>query len=219
MRGYLVDAILDARGKEVASEYYDQIAETGSQGFINLRGAKNQNLLHIDKHQIILTKQCYPEEHVELLATLEEFKSILTVVHRSAKITGFRRIGLAAEHRFKSGDTNNNKALFERLTTLPTPKFGASFALHYESRKPTSEGISPDINKSDFTNTIVDFYDSANDASFPADGQINANLDYQRYYTPPFDGKLNSEVEKQFYAFKKELELFHAELTRLGFHK
>jgi hypothetical protein len=87
--------------------------------------------------------------------------------------------------------------------------------MQYESRTPSAKGP-VNIAKDDFINAIYQFYDSAIDATNPSEGKINANLDFQHYYSPAVTTKIVDETEKLFYAFKKELTKFDQEITGMG---
>jgi len=217
--GLLVDALIDARGRQISDTYFTQIAEPSNNfGILTLTNDKDGNSLQIDKHQVIFTKSAYPNGHVKLDETFAEFKSIWNIIQGVAKLGGIRRIGIVAEHRFEP-TKNNNTELVASLTRLAPPQFPAHFSLHYENRILAKAGEAFDVNKSAFINLIYDFYDSSVDTSFPAEGKINANIDYQKYYTPSLDRKITEEMEAHFYAFKKELEIFDKELVKLGLKK
>lgn len=219
--GLVVDAILDARGKEIPETYYTQIAETrdtGKANSVSLQNSEKSNALLVDRENITFTKSAYPNSHINLDETISEFKNVWDVIQKVLKLKGIRRIGLVAEHRFEPAK-NSSMELLRTLTKLPDRANPASFSLHYESRLPIKPGIPIDAVKGAFTNLIYDFYDSALDTSSPEAGKINANLDYQTYYAPSLDARIVDEIETNFYAFKKELVNFEQELVRLGLRK
>lgn len=215
MWGMLIDALLDARGKEISDTYYTQIGETSNASLISMLNEKNGNSLLIDRQNIVFTKSAYPDSRVKLDEAFVEFKSIWSIIQKVVKFKGIRRIGIVAEHRLES-TKNNNIELISKLTQVPTPDFPAHFSLHYESRFPAKATDSIDEAKGCFTNVIYDFYDSALDGSVPVEGKINVTLDYQKYYAPLLDERIAEEMATHFYAFKKELIIFEEKLSSLG---
>ncbi|MGZ3240520.1 MAG: hypothetical protein ACXWJK_09165 [Burkholderiaceae bacterium] len=217
LRGSIIDALLEARGSAIPKTYYTAIAEGRDGGLVSLMNEDEGNLLMLDRQNVIFTKNSYAKGHVDLDSTFKEFINVFGVVQRVANFKGVRRIGLVAEHRFDA-IKNNNVELLANLTKLPTIEFPGHFTLHFESRAPATS--SPlDTAKGAFTNVIRDFYDSALDTSVPAEGKINANVDFQRYYAPALDTKISEAAEQHFFGFKKELSSFNADIIKLGFKK
>lgn len=218
MAGIIVDALLEARGKEISDTYFTQIAETANKGVVSLMNEKAGNTLIIDRQNVALTKSAYPNGHVKLDESFAEFKVIWGIIQKVVKFKEIRRIGIVAEHRFDVAQ-NNNIELIGALTKLPSCNSPANFTLHYESRIPAKSGAIIDTAKGGFTNFIYDYYDSSLDTSVPEEGKINANFDYQQYYSPSLDTRIVEEMEAHFYAFKKEQAIFEGELVRLGLRK
>lgn len=216
--GMLVDSILEARGKEIPNTYYTQIAETSKKGVVNLLNEDEGNSLLITRQDIAFTKDAYPNGHVNLDEAFSEFSRVWNVVQKTLKLKGVRRIGIVAEHRLNPPN-NNNLELMAKLTKLTGKENVANFSLHFENRVPVKAGTVIDVQKGSFTNLIYDFYDSAIDTTDSEVGKINANFDYQNYFTPSLDTRISEEMENHFYAFKKELVKFDDELKRLGFKK
>lgn len=215
MVGIIIDALLDARGKKISDTYYTQIAEGGVGGVISLLNSKEGNTLLVDRQNVVFTKSKYPNGHVNLEEAFSEFKKVWSVIQEVVKFDAIRRIGIVAEHRFDSAK-NNNVDLLSSLTKLPTRDHPAHFSLHYEKRVPTKPAETLDVSKDCFTNCIYDFYDSALDTSAPENGKINANFDYQKYFSPSLSTRLTQEMDSHFHAFKKERLLFEDQLTKLG---
>lgn len=218
MWGDVLDALLESIGNELPNTYYTQIGETRDHGVITLLNAKDGNYLQIDRQNVAFTKDKY-DSHVNLDETFSEFKKVWGVIQNVVKFKDIRRVGLVAEHRLEAGK-NNNLELINQLTKMPTPNSPAHFSLHYENRIPANTEKIFDIKTSGFTNIIYDFYDSSVDTSHPADGMINANFDYQKYFTPTLLSKqFIKEIDLHFYSFKKELAVFEKQLTELGIKK
>jgi hypothetical protein len=218
LAGQIVDTVLEARGKEIPDTYYTQFGETGKADTISLLGEKGCNLLLVDRQNVAFTKSAYPNGHINLDETISEFTKIWSIIQKVVKLKGIRRVGLVAEHRFDAAK-NNNIELLKTLTQFPHRNYPANFSLHYESRIPAKPADSLDTVKGAYSNLIYDFYDSALDTTAPEEGKINANLDYQKYYSPSLESRIVEEIEAHFYAFKKELQTFEDELAKLGLRK
>lgn len=217
LRGIIIDELLRAIGNEIPETYYTSIAE-GTGGLISLTNKDQSNLLNVDRQNIVLTKSAYENEsHVNTDETFKEFSKLFEIIQKTVKFRGIRRIGFVAEHRFDS-EKGSSGHLLQMLSKIPNKNNPANFSLHFEARGPVP-GQLFDTSKGAFVNCIYDFYDSTMDAQFPTEGKINANFDFQRYYSPSLDTKIWQETEKHFYAFKKELAKFQSDLTDWGLKK
>lgn len=219
LSGVIIDALLAARGNELSVDYYLQIGESKNQVFINLINEKEGNSLFIDTNNVVLTKSAYPDGHVDLDVTLKEFLAVWNIVNKIVQLKEVRRIGWVAEHRLELPESNN-QYLLTKLTKIAPPEHPAKFRLSFENHRPTKDPlVRPDVSKSDFTNVMYEYYDSAMDTQDPADGKVNANIDFQKYYAPPLQNRLANGIEAHFYAFKTELTTFYAQWTELGLKK
>lgn len=219
LKGLLVDAFLDARGKEISENYYTSVAETGAAAFVSLQNEEEGNHLLIDRDNIVFTKNKYKTNtHVNLDEALVEFRKLWAIAQKIVNFKGIRRIGFVAEHRLTPSG-NNNADLLETLTTISGKEFPFGFSLHFESRTPSKGSTSVDIEKGKFTNVIYDYYDSAMDAEEKESNKINANIDYQKYFMPLIETGKFDEMEIVFYEFKKELTKFEEEIVKLGLKK
>lgn len=219
LKGLLVDAFLEARGKEISESYYTSIAETGAAPFVALQNEEEGNYLIIDRDNVVFTKSKYKtNSHVDLDEAIGEFRKIWNIAQKIINLKGIRRIGYVAEHRI-TPNGNNNAELLKALTKISGKEFPFGFNLHFESRAPSKGSTSVDIEKGRFTNVIYDYYDSAMDSAEKEPNKINANIDYQKYFMPLIDTGKFDEMEKVFFEFKKELAKFEAELVKLGLSK
>jgi len=106
--------------------------------------------------------------------------------------------------------------LAEALTKTHIPKYTAKFHQTFEERLPEKDGKKPDFTKIKFLNIIRSFYDSSLDTDSPEDDCINANLDFQHYYSPLVTRNIFGEVKIHFRAFEERWRKFGDELKQLG---
>ncbi|CAB3798816.1 hypothetical protein [Pararobbsia alpina] len=218
LRGTLIDALLDARGSTIPDTFYAGILDPSPPSVISMANQEEGNVLYIDRDNVVFTKDTYKNNgHVDLDKTFGEFRKVWNVIQKVLNLRNIRRIGMLAELRFEAAK-NNNLELLSLLSKIPARENTAHFVLQYEHRSPPSNAPL-DILKGAFTNTIYQFYDSAVDAASPAEGKINANIDFQRYYSPTLNDRVFEEAQKHLFQFKKELTKFDSEITALGIKK
>lgn len=198
--GSIFDEILSLRTSVLEEAYYDQVRIDRNNESHSLVNDSNGNSLTINRTNIVFAKAFYEStSHFNFEKTLDEFKAIWKSVNSHLKVTDIRRIGVVVEHRYSG---TNNKYTSESLTKLfPALKAQGQvdkFVLRFEDRKPLSNGLMPDVEKSDFINTIIEIYDSQADTEYPAEGAINLNVDAQHYFAPVIGGDVSGEVLKLY---------------------
>lgn len=208
--GLIIDALLALRGvKPISDEYYKEIATNHEQGTFRLQNSELGNILRVDMSNVILIKDAYDlESHINIEKAFTEFESIWTTLNEILEIHDVRRIGIAAEYQISLDEKNPNIEVMEKLCKLKRPTHPGKFHLRFEDRRPTKDGLAPDIEKSDFVNVIFDFYDSEMDSEHPTQGAINANIDYQKYYSPLLSRNIWDEVKIQSRKFESEIKSF-----------
>ncbi|MBC8735620.1 hypothetical protein F6X40_01910 [Paraburkholderia sp. UCT31] len=217
MRGLLIDTLMDARGSALPETFYTLIADPSPAGVVSLMDQEQGNILYVDRDNVVITRDVYKKQNgnIDLEAAFGDFKRVWGVIQGVLKLDNIRRIGIVAEHRYKaSGDGSSD--LISKITRLPVHDYPANFTLQFESRTHSGKG-KLDAAKGAFTNCIYQIYDSAIDATAPAEGFINSNFDYQTYYSPLINTKnVTEEMERHFFAFKRELVKFNSEMDGLG---
>ncbi len=218
LAGQIIDEILSNQGKKhLADDYYSEVSTMADTGAFALINKKLGNILSVKRNDITFTKDAYTlqNKNISISKTIKEFSAIWNILNNQLKVRDIRRIGIVAEHQVKKD--NQSKLLLNALTSFKTPAHPGKFLLRYEDRRPTKEGITPDINKSDFINVIYNYYDSEIDQQHPTKNAINMNIDLQRYYSPLISSNINDEIhklakqfegeERQFIELLKEKEL------------
>jgi hypothetical protein len=208
--GLIIDAVLARRGmRPIEDEYYKEIATNHEQGTFRLQNKEQGNILRVDMSNVVLIKDAYESEaHINTEKALIEFESIWITLNEILEMYDVRRIGIAAEFQIESSEKNPNIPAMELLCKLKTPPHPGKFHLRFEDRRETKEGVAPDVDKSDFVNVIYDFYDSELDAEHPSSGGLNANIDYQKYFSPLLSRNIWDEVKIQSRKFESELKSF-----------
>ena len=214
LAGLAIDTILSARGsKPLDEEYYSTVETSNEYGAFRLQNKKLGNSLHVDVSNILFSKDTYEcEANIAFVKALDEFSTIWLLINKILKINDIRRIGMVGEHQIHIEKQNPNKLLMNSLVKVPVPQFPSKFNLSYEERRPTKEGIAPDIDKSDFINIIYQYYDSVLDVNHSAADSLNANLDVQRYYSPLLTTNVSDEVKKLHKIFIEEKKKFDANM-------
>lgn len=217
LAGQIIDEILSHRGKKpLEKEHYSNIGTYLEQGAFAMSNKKLGNHFQVDRQQILFVKDVYdqPDNNISLDNVMKEFSFVWSILDDILKVRDIRRIGIVAEHQVQKD--NGNKLLIESLTSLSPPLHPAKFHLTYEERKPTAEGIAPDIKKDNFVNVIYSYYDSEIDADHPTPNAINSNIDLQKYYSPLISSNVKDEISKLLVQFKKKETEFISFLTEKG---
>lgn len=210
INGLIIDDVLARRGtKPLGDNYYEEIATNQDQGTFGLQNKERSNLLRVDMSNVVLIKDAYESEsNIHTDKTITEFTAIWNVVNGHLGMHNVRRIGVAAEYQIDHGEKNPNISAMDNLCKLPRPNHPGKFHLRFEDRRATKEGSAPDIHKSHFINVIYAYYDSELDADHPTPGFFNANIDYQKYYSPLLTTNIWDEVKIQARMFDQELKSF-----------
>jgi len=210
LSGLVVDDILAARGKNPLSDEYYKKVSVNIQGIgeVRLINDNNSNSLVLNWNDVIFSKETVDDkEKIHIDSAVEEFEKVWKIIDTTMKIRDVRRIGIFTEYQIGVGVDDVSKRLLNTLTTIKKPAHAAKFSLTYEERRPTVEGIAPDIEKSDMFNIIYSYYDGELDATNPRKQTIKADLDVQRYFYP-YTSSTSSEVlklKKVFIEEKKKL--------------
>ena len=214
LNGSIIDAVLALRGsKPIDDEYYKEVASNNDQGSYRLQNQKLGNILKFDLSNVVFTKDAYDlGSAINIEKSLGEFEVIWNAINGILQMHDVRRIGFSVEHRIDLSGVNPNSQAMATLCKLSTPSHPAKFLLHFEDRRPTKEGHFPDIEKSHFVNVIYDYYDSDQDVDHPEPGFLNANIDYQQYYSPLISRNIWDEVKIHSRRFNDELKSFRTSL-------
>jgi hypothetical protein len=218
LSGLVIDTILSARGaKPFDDEYYSMIETNNSIGSFRLFNNKLGNSLHVDESNVLFMKSAYEcDTNLRPDKMLDEFSAIWSLINKILKINDIRRIGIVGEHQIHIEKKNPSKILMGSLTNISVPQHPSKFHLKYEERRPTKEGLAPDILKSDFININYDYYDSEIDVDHSTIDSLNANLDVQRYYSPLLSSNVADEVKKLHKIFSEEKKKFDTHLKERG---
>ena len=209
LHGILIDEILGARGKGVLDdEYFKGISKNDDQTLVRLINEDEGNFIQIDQENVTFTKDFYVcEESFDWKKCFVEFCYLWKLINKTLKMCDVRRIGIVGEIRYESSEKNiPSQAILGKLTTFPSIAHPAKARVRYEDRRPTVEGVAPDVHKSDYINVIHDIYDGETDADHPSEKFIYSTLDTQRYYSPLLNSDVEKEVEKLFKQFTIEKE-------------
>lgn len=152
--------------------------------------------------------------HLDFNKFLDTFGQIWAVCDSRLKCGAIRRIGYVTEHQFEKKDAS--AFWLNHLTTLKSQGFPAKFNLSFEDRKNTGKGGLPDPSNDDFINVIYNYYDSDLDTDHPEHNFVNANLDVQRYFSPPLRGNPLAEIKKLKGEYDNNYKKFSEHLISLG---
>lgn len=216
--GILVDEVLAARGKGVlGDEYYKGITKNEDQTIVRLLNEDEGNFLQIDHDNVTFTKDYYSDdEQFNWNNCFKEYCYIWELINKTLKVTNIRRIGIVCELKFDAEKGNPSQVLLNNLTKMPKLAHPAKAKIVFEDRKPTIEGLAPDIKKSDFINVIHEIYDGELDTEHPDDKFIYSTLDTQRYYSPLLKSDVPKEIEKLYKKFKSEKCKFTTFMDSMG---
>lgn len=218
--GVLVDEILALRGVGlIIDEFYKEVLATQTTEKLNviIRNKEFGNHLTISSSDVIFIKDYYDlDEKININKAIDEFQHIWKPISSILKIKDIRRIGLAIEQRSETENSNSSSLLLAKLTNIELKGFPEKFTLRYEDRSPTTGNARPDDKESDFTNIIYSFYDGTLDNEHPKKDTFNANIDYQRYYSPLFNDNVFKEIKNLKSLFDKEKEVFNIKLQEKG---
>jgi hypothetical protein len=195
LAGQIIDEILSNRVKEpLDDKYYSEVGTHLEAGRFSLMNKERGNFLLVDGGNIVFTKDCYEQSNKEVSFrnAIKEFTFVWKIIDSHLKVCDVRRIGIVAEHQVEKD--NGSKLLLDSLVNFTAPEHPAKFHLKYEDRRPTAKGNAPDINKSDFTNIIYNFYDSEIDIDHPTPDAVNFNVDLQRYFSPLLSSNISNEI-------------------------
>jgi hypothetical protein len=208
--GLIIDAVLARRGQHpLDDEYFSEITTAREGVVFSLQNKDLGNILRVDRDNVVLIKDAYDiGSPIHPEKALDEFEAIWNTLNKVLEMGDVRRIGIAAEYQIEVEGKNPSTRAMESLCKLPQPAHTGKFNLRFEDRRSTREGIAPDIQKSDFVNVIYHYYDAELDVDHPAPGLLNANLDYQRYYSPLLSRNIWDEVKIHFRKFEGERKTF-----------
>lgn len=182
-----------------------------------LRNDEQGKFLSVDMDQFVFTKDYYETERsFDLEKSISEFRSIWKSANEVLKMKDIRRIGIVAEHQVSVTQGTSGKTLIAAFTKIRPLGHPAKVQLRYEDRALTREGAIPNINTNAFFNVIYDIYDSELDVNHPLVDHINANIDFQKYYSPLFNGNVSDEVKVLKTEFLKKRNSFEADLKERG---
>lgn len=218
--GAIVDAVLAARTEKALGEsYFTEVSTAVDHTGRILSNEELGNTLKIEDSNIIFVKDYYGSERkFSAKEVLAEWRFLWKVVNDILMVRNIRRIGIAAEHQFEATSGTPSNALHSSLIAGPHPMHAGRFNLQFEDRRPTtSKSGLPDAKKDAFINVIHQYYAAELDSERPANGYINANIDVQKYYAPPFTGNIFDEVAEVLRIFEKEKAAFDANLKQRGF--
>ena len=215
--GDIADAVLDALDdKHLGADYYTKIGTNDARDALSMSNPDNGNVLRVDFNNVVFSASTYGAEHrVNTSKAFEQFEILWRAVNSKLKMTDVRRIGIAGESRIYDID-DPSKALAEALNKFPAPQYTAKFHQVYEERTPVKATGKPDFAKSQFMNKIRTFYESTMDADYPEDDSINANFDFQHYYSPLLTRNAVGEAKIHFRDFEKQWKTFADEVKNLG---
>ena len=215
--GDIADAVLDALDdKHLGSDYYTKIGTNDARDALSMSNPDTGNVLRVDFNNVVFSVNTYGAEHrVNTGKAFEQFEVLWRVVNAKLKMTDVRRIGIAGESRLYDID-DPSKVLAEALTKIPATQFTANFHQVFEERTPVKTTGKPDFAKGHFMNRILTFYESTMDADFSEDDCINANFDYQHYYSPLLTRNVVGEAKIHFRDFEKRWKTFADEVKNLG---
>lgn len=216
--GLIVDAVLARRGvKPLSDEYYSEITTNYEKGALRLQNKELGNVMRIDLSNVLFMKDASESgRHINIDKALLEFEAIWGAVNETLKISDVRRIGVFAEYHIDYQGENVNAIAMNLLTKISSPAHPGKFHLRYEDRRPTKDGIAPDIEKSDFVNVIYEYYDLELDSDHPLPGHMGVSVDYQKYYSPLLSKNIWDEVRIQKRKFDTELKSFRGKLKELN---
>lgn len=175
--------------------------------------------LTIQQDQVVLEKKSSSQESsVSVNNTLQTFENFWKEANKILNFPEIRRIGFVAETLIQPDEEGKAALqLLQSLVKAPIPKHSSRFSLSYEDRELTTEGLIPDIETSDFWNTIYTYYMSDINKELPT-GIICASLDIQKYFNPAKREPLK-ELKQVRNKFTEKKAAFTKELEKLGLLK
>lgn len=215
--GAATDAVLKLRGKSLPEAYFDEIGVNPERTAYRLSGGDQVNNLQISEESITLTKDYHESDgSFSFKKTLDEYKLIWPAIQSVLAVTDIRRIGMVAEYRYSVPHKHPSMWLREKLLPMQSTMVTEKFLLRFEEREFAKDGIAPDPKKADFLNYIFQYYDSALDASHPAPGFVDVNIDVQRYFAPLLTGSVLDECVKLYRHFQSAEARVHDFMVTMG---
>lgn len=215
--GAATDAVLKLRGKGLSETYFEEIGVNAERTAYRLTGGDQVNSLHITEESIAFTKDYHESDGTfSFRKTLEDLKLIWPAIQSVLSVTDIRRIGMVAEYRYSVPHKHPSVWLRENLVAPQSARVTDKFLLRFEEREFAKDGLAPDPKKADFINYIFQYYDSALDASHPAPGYADVNVDVQRYFAPMLTGSIVDECAKLHRHFESAEARVHEFMTKLG---
>lgn len=215
LSGQLADDLLKLRGHAIPAGDFDSIARDQQNTTLSLYNANSSVLFNISQADATYTFDLYDSDGIFSFEKLfVQFQAIWNTADATLKFPAIRRIGFVTEQRLSTG-VKSNDLLMDRLTTIKPNGFPARFHLTYDERLNSGHGGLPDPTKDDFINVIRTYYDSALDGQHSEPDAINANLDVQRYYTPPLTGSPFEEIKRLKIEYDKAAVKFNSDLEKM----
>jgi hypothetical protein len=217
LAGAATDAVLKLRGKELSDAFFDEVGVNAERTAYRITGGEQLNSLQIAEESITFTKDYHESDGVlNVRKAFDEFKVIWGVLQSVLSVSDIRRIGMVAEYRYTVPHKHPSIWLREHLLTVPSSDVTEKFSLRFEERKFASDGLAPDPKKADFLNVILQYYDSAIDASHPLPGFVDVNLDVQRYFAPMLTGSVVEECLKLHKHFEVADKRLQEQMVKMG---
>lgn len=187
--GIAIDEIiaLCEKDKELGPNYYNQVstpATRDAEYTVSLMKDKGVNTLSILPDQLVFKKSQESSGSLNVDKVISEFQKIWKVANRVCAFPDVRRIGFVGEYRIiPAKNSKSADLLISNLTKFSPPYDCNKFHLTWEDRGLSSLGnvANPEVDA--FINKIYSFYMSEMDET-PEKGQINANIDVQKYFNP-----------------------------------
>ena len=218
--GAIADAVLRLRSKTLTADFFDEVGVDSERKTYRVSSNGGSNVLVIHEESISFTKDYYNPSGGNFVYSkfLDEFKIIWTAVNKVMPVYDIRRIGIVGEYRYSIDENDPSSWLRKKLinTQAKANRLTEKFILRFEEREIVSNGIGPDINKSDFINSIYSYYDSSIDTQHAEVGFVNTTLDIQRYFAPVLNSNVGDEVQKLYKHYSKVEFEFDGQLKTFG---
>ncbi len=219
--GDLTDEIfrLIRKDKKFKKDYFKSVGTSDARDAVRLIGEEAGNYLTVTMDNVIFVKDMIEKgRSINPKKTMSEFQLIWEVVNSVLNVTGIRRIGVVGESKIEDVK-NASRELIDKTTKFDSTLHPAKFALRFEQRSSTSEGLAPDIKKDDFQNVIYSLNDLSEDTENQSDDALSFMVDYQRYYSPAISKDIWKKAEGHLPKFEAQWNSFCETLDELGVGK
>lgn len=219
--GLVIDEILkfSELEKKLGDGFFNQVSTPKTKDgeySISLTDESRTSTLSILPDQIIFKKSSNSDTAaVGVDRTINEFILLWKAANKIIEFPETRRIGLVGEYRIREKRPGSaGLQLIEALTKFSTPESCSRFHLTFEERSLKADGTIADKDTDDFWNQINTFYISDMDET-PAKGELNANIDFQRYFNPAKRDPIREiiQVKEMYLAGKNK---FKEDIKRMG---